>query len=271
MQAAHSLLFKASTAAIALLAAPVTHAVDWTAGRTLWNSGKATTGACADCHDAARLATMRTTFSTSTVAQTRTRIQTAATSVSGMGVTFNAFSNAEKDQVATYVADIRAEGNVSANPGATLSVSAVGQSTSTVITLFNNGRAPLIVATNNGVRLSGTGAAQFSVAGIGSGCLAQTLAPAASCQVRVTYQPNAAPATQHQTTLTIEHNGEPSNTTTLAITGAIAVAPPPPPPANSGGGGALPLALWAALLPAGLLARRARRGVVPADPKRGTQ
>jgi hypothetical protein len=129
----------------------------------------------------------------------------------------------------------------------------------------------LIVATNNGVRLSGTGAAQFSVAGVGSGCLAQTLAPAASCQVRVTYQPNAAPATQHQTTLTIEHNGEPANTTTLAITGAIAAAPPPPPPAGDGGGGALPFALWVALLPAGLLARRSARGAAPSDPKRGTQ
>jgi hypothetical protein len=267
MQAPHSLLFKASTAAVVLLAAPVSHAVEWTQGKALWDN----VTACSSCHDAARLTAMRATFANMTVAQTRARIQTAADSFGGMGVVFNAFSIAQKDQVATYVADFRAEGNVSANPGATLSVSAVGQSTSTVITLFNNGRAPLIVATNNGVRLSGTGAAQFSVAGVGSGCLAQTLAPAASCQVRVTYQPNAAPATQHQTTLTIEHNGEPSNTTTLAITGAIAAAPPPPPPANSGGGGALPLALWATLLPAGLLARRARRGGVPADPKRGTQ
>ncbi len=256
MKPTHSLLFKASAAALVLVAAPVTHAVDWTAGRALWDSGKPTTGACSNCHDAARLTAMRTTFASSTVAQTLNRIQTAATSVSGMGVTFNAFSNAEKTQVATYVADIRAEGNVSANPGATLSVSAVNQSTSTVVTLFNNGRAPLIVATNNGVRLSGTGAVQFSVAGIGSGCLAQTLAPGSSCQVRVTYQPTAAPATQHQTTLTIEHNGEPANTTTLAITGAIAAAPTPPPPSGDGGGGALPIALWALLLPAGLLARR---------------
>ncbi len=268
MQPTHSLLFKASTAAIVLLAAPVTHAVDWTAGRALWDT-QSPTGRCADCHDAARLTAMRTTFAGSTVAQTRTRIQAAATSVSGMGVTFNALSNAQKDQVATYVADIRAEGNVTANPSATLSISAVNQSTSTVITLFNTGRAPLIVATNNGVRLSGT--APFLVAGVGSGCLAQTLAPGGSCQVRVTYQPTVAPTTQHQTTLTIEHNGEPANTTTLAITGAISAAPPPPPPASNGGGGALPFALWAALLPAGLLARRTRRSAAPSDPKRGTQ
>lgn len=263
-------IFKVSVGAVALFAASGVYAVDWTAGQTLWNSGKPTTGACSNCHDAARLTAMRATFSTFTVAQTLARIQTAATNVSGMGVTFNAFSTTEKNQVATFVADIRAEGNVSANPGATLSVSAVGQTASTVITLFNNGRAPLTVATNNGVRLSGANATQFSVAGIGSGCLAQTLAPGGSCQVRVTYQPNVAPATQHQATLSIDHNGEPVATTTLAMTGAIAAAPPPP-PANNGGGGALPFALWAALLPVGLLARRAGRGGAAGEPERGTQ
>lgn len=262
-------LSKVSIAAAAFFVASGAHAVDWTAGQALWNTGKPTTGACSNCHDAARLATMRATFSTLTVAQTLSRIQTAATNVSGMGVTFNAFSTAEKNQVATFVADIRAEGNVSANPGATLSVSAVGQTTSTVITLFNNGRAPLIVATNNGVRLSGTGAGQFSVAGIGSGCLAQTLATGGSCQVRVTYQPSVAPASQHQATLSIDHNGEPMATTTLALTGAIAAAPPPPP--GDGGGGALPFALWAALLPVGLLARRGGRGGRAGEPERGTQ
>lgn len=261
---------KVSIAAAAFFVASGAHAVDWTAGQALWETTVPNAGACAQCHTATRLAAMRASFASSTVAQTRMRIQTAANSNSGMGLVFNAFSDTQKTQVATYVADIRAEGNVSANPSATLSVGAVGQSASTVITLFNNGRAPLTVVTNNGVRLSGTGAVHFSVAGIGTGCLAQTLPPGGNCQVRVTYQPTAAPAAQHQTTLTFEHNGEPTSLNTLPLTGAVAPTASPPPSSGSGGGGALPFALWAVLLPAALIVRR-RPVRVAADPKGGTQ
>jgi hypothetical protein len=185
----------------------------------------------------------------------------------GAMAAFSSLTPTQRSNLSFFISNWRAEGNVSANPGPTLSVSAIGQSASTVITLFNNGRAPMNVVANNGVRLSGAGAAQFTLTPIGNGCLAQTLAAnGGSCQVRVTYQPTAAG--NHVASLTFEHNGEPQATTGLAITGSLASSPTPAPspaptpapsPApSSGGGGALPLALWAALLPAALLARRRR-------------
>lgn len=190
-----------------------------------------------------------------------TAINSAIVQIGGMAQ-YSSLTTAQRTNLAYFISNFRAEANVSANPGAALSVSAVGQSTSTVVTLFNNGRAPLVVATNNGVRLSGTGAAQFSVAGVGAGCLAQTLAPnGGSCQVRVTYQPSAAPAagSNHSVTLTIDHNAEPTASSTLALSGTVAAAPAPAPapaPASSGGGGALPLSAWMLLLPAALWLRR---------------
>lgn len=237
-------------------------AQQWTAGQTVWNNTN-----CAGCHVGnISLASMQSRFLT--LAAARNAADAGASRNGSMAAVWGTLTNTQKDNVSAYVAGIRAEGNVSANPGGAISVTAVGQSASTVVTLFNNGRAPMNVLANNGVRLSGTGAAQFTVAGIGNGCLAQTVAPnGGSCQVRVTYQPAVAPNPNHAATLTFEHNGEPLTTTTLALTGSIAAAPPPPAPSptptpapapSSGGGGALPLALWATLLPAALVARRRR-------------
>jgi mono/diheme cytochrome c family protein len=262
-------LARPALGALMMLSAFGASAQQWTAGQGIWQTGKPGQpglGFCAQCHSTSALAVFRTRFTTVDAARNAAQTFSNTPGGGGMAVLFNALSPAEKDQVAAYVADIRAEGNVSANPGGALSVTAVGQSASTVVTLFNNGRAPMTVLANNGVRLTGTGAAQFTVTGIGTGCLAQTLAAnGGSCQVRVTYQPSVAPSSTHAATLTFEHNGEPQTTTTLAVSGSIAAAPAPAPtpapapaPASDGGGGALPLTLWATLLPAALVARRRR-------------
>jgi serine protease len=252
-------LARPALGALMMLSAFGASAQQWTAGETVWSN----TG-CAGCHVGnISLASMQSRYLT--LAAARSAADAGANRNGAMGAVWATLTTTQKDNVSAYVAGIRAEGNVSANPGGALSVTAVGQSASTVVTLFNNGRAPMTVQANNGVRITGTGAAQFAVSGIGTGCLAQTLAAnGGSCQVRVAYQPSVAPNPNHAATLTFEHNGEPQTTTTLSLSGSIAAAPAPAPtpapaPApSSGGGGALPLALWAALLPAALVARRRR-------------
>ncbi len=233
----------------------------YTAGATQWTASN-----CASCHSAANvsLSVMQAGRYASTQAAL-TAINNAIQQQGGMAQ-FSSLTTAQRTNLAYFISNWRAEGNVSANPGPSVSVSAVGQTGSTVVTLFNNGRAAMTVLANNGVRLSGTHANQFTVGGVGNGCLGQTLsANGGSCQVRVTYQPNAVPNPSHTATLTFEHNGEPNATTTLAVTGSIsaapspAPAPAPAPAASSGGGGALPLSPWLLLLPAALVARR-RRG-----------
>jgi cytochrome c553 len=251
-------LTRPALGALLMLSAFGASAQQWTAGESVWNN----TG-CAGCHVGnISLASMQSRYLT--LAAARSAADAGANRNGAMGAIWGTLTNTQKDNVSAYVAGIRAEGNVSANPGGALSVTAVGQSASTVVTLFNNGRAPMTVLANNGVRITGTGAAQFALTGIGNGCLAQTLAAnGGSCQVRVTYQPSVAPSSTHTATLTFEHNGEPQTTTTLPLSGSIAAAPAPAPtpapaPASDGGGGALPLALWATLLPAALVVRRRR-------------
>lgn len=258
-RAAPTLLLRPALGVALVAAACSAQAQQWTRGSQLWTAPNVS---CFTCHDSGNsnlsLPSMQARYTT--VAGARAAIESATNRNGSMAVIWATLNDTQRNDVSAFLANVRAEANVSANPGAALSVSAVGQSTSTVVTLFNNGRAPLVVATNNGVRLSGTGAAQFSVAGVGAGCLAQTLAPnGGSCQVRVTYQPGAAPAagSNHSVTLTIDHNAEPTASSTLALSGTVAAAPAPAPaPASSGGGGALPLSAWMLLLPAALWLRR---------------
>lgn len=235
--------------ALMMMTACAAGAQQWTRGEQVWTN----TG-CAGCHTGnLSLASMQARLQT--VVQARTAADSASARNGSMNVPWSTLNDAQKNDVSAYVAGYRAEGNVSASPSAALTVPAVGQSASAVVTLFNNGRAPMVVAPNNGVRLGGAGASHFEVSGVGNGCLAMTLTPGGgSCQVRVTYRPTAAPNPTHIATLTFDHNGEPLATTSLPITGTLGSAPLTG-PATSGGGGALS-ALWLALLPAALRRRR---------------
>jgi hypothetical protein len=236
-------------------------AQQWTRGEALW-----TANGCAGCHvGAISLASMQQRFTT--IAAARAAADAVAARDARMAI-WNALTTAQKDDASAYVAGWRAEANLAVTAGnATMSATAVGQTAQATLSLFNNGRAPLRVAVNSGQTVSGD-VTQFRIQNVGTGCDAQTVNAGQSCQVTVIYQPTSAPATQHSYTVRFAHNGEPTASTQLTVTGRIAAAPAPAPtpsptpapaPApSSGGGGALPLALWAALLPAALLARRRR-------------
>jgi hypothetical protein len=254
-------LARPALGALLIVSAFGASAQTYTDGAAQWAASN-----CISCHVGTNVPL--TLMQAGRYATTQAALNALNTAIQSQGsmAAFSSLSPTQRTNLAYFISNWRAEGNVSANPGPSLTVSAVGQTASTVITLFNNGRAPMTVLANNGVRLTGTGAAQFAVNGIGTGCQAQTLAAnGGSCQVRVTYQPSVAPSPNHVATLTFEHNGEPQTTTTLAVSGSIAAAPPPAPtpaptpaPSSDGGGGALPLALWVTLLPAALVARRRR-------------
>jgi cytochrome c553 len=251
-------LMRPAFGTLLLAAAFGTQAQQWTRGETVWRNS-----ACFGCHaetgNAVRsLPDMQARFTT--IAQVRNAAEAAVTRASASMATFAALTSTQKDDVSAYVANFRAEGNAVVTVGnVSMSVTAVGQTAQATVTLFNNGRAPLQVALSGGQTVSGD-TAQFRLQNVGNGCDAQSVAGGGSCAVTVVYQPSAVPASQHSLTLTFNHNGEPTTSSRVTLTGRIAAAPAPAPaPAGDGGGGALPLALWTTLLPAALLARR-RRG-----------
>jgi hypothetical protein len=235
-------------------------AQQWTRGEAVWNANS-----CSGCHVGVRsLDSMRARLQTQQAAR-----QLADAAVDpGMRAVWQTLGNAQKDDVSAFVANIRAEPNIAITSGnVSMSVAAVGQASQATLTLFNLGRGPLQISVNGGQTVSGD-TSQFRLQNVGAGCDAQTINAGQSCQIVVFYQPTVAPAAQHSYTVRFAHNGEPTSSTQITLTGRIAAAPgpapapspaPAPAPApSSGGGGALPLALWAALLPAALLARRRR-------------
>lgn len=250
----------------ALLVASVfgVQAQQWTAGQTLWQAN-----GCVACHTARfPLSLMNTAYANNAVALSR--LDNAIATLSDMAVYRtgggSALSAAQRDSLSYFISNFRAEPNAAPQSSTALQANA-----EVVIRLFNNGKRPLQIAANSGITLTGANANQFSVRGINNTCFGLVVAPAAFCELAVRYQPAGAASAAHTASLVISHNGEPQNTSTVTITGAVAPSPSPTPapspspspapaPApSSGGGGALPLTLWAALLPAALFARR-RRG-----------
>jgi hypothetical protein len=247
--------------ALLLMTALGVSAQQWTQGQAQWNAS-----GCGSCHSSVfPLALMQQTYADNTVALNR--LNTAINSQGGMaqfrpsGVT--PLSDAQKTSLSYFISNFRAEGAAFfAVGGPTLTVASTSQTAQATIRLQNNGKAVLRVSMSGGQTLSGD-TTHFLVMGVGTGCDAQAISPGASCDVTVTYQPQAVPASQHSLTLTFAHNGEPNSTSSVTINGRVSTAPPPPsggpaPASDDGGGGALPLTLWATLLPAALLARRRR-------------
>jgi cytochrome c553 len=235
-------------------------AQQWTRGEMVWNNTQ-----CGGCHVGnISLASMQSRYLT--IAAARTAADQGAARNSVMGAVWGTLNNAQKDDVAAYVAGWRAEGNasVTAGTGPAMSVNALGQISEITVTLFNNGRATMAIQ-SNGITRTGPNASEFVIGGgAPNSCFNLSVPGNGSCQVTVTFTPSASSSGQRSATLNFAHNGEPLNTTSLALTGTVGAAPPPTPsptpaPASDGGGGALPLTLWTALLPAALLARR-RRG-----------
>jgi hypothetical protein len=250
-------LARPALGALLMLSAFGASAQQWTAGQSEWNAN-----GCAGCHtNQFPLSLMQSSYASNTIALSRLNFAISSNSIpmssfrSGGAL---ALGDSQKDNLSYFIANFRAEPNLAPQSSTTLQANQ-----EVVVRLFNNGKRVLQIVANGGIVLSGANANQFSVRGINNTCFGLVVQPASSCDVAVRYQPTGAASASHTATLVISHNGEPTAQSTVAFTGATATPPPsaPPPapaPSSDGGGGALPLALWATLLPAALVARRRR-------------
>jgi hypothetical protein len=196
---------------------------------------------------------MQTGFATNAAALTA--LNGAIASQPGMSI-FQSLNTTQRANLAAFISNWRAEPNASPLASTTLQAN-----TEVTVRLYNNGKIPLQIDANGGIVLSGANANQFSVRGINNTCFALVVSPGSNCDVAVRYQPTGAASASHTASLVFSHNGEPQDQSTVQFAGAVSAPSPAPSPApapSDGGGGALPLALWATLLPAALLARRRR-------------
>lgn len=255
-------LFRPCLAVVAIAAASGAAAQStqpWTAGQAVWNLASG----CFTCHNAANLDEMRRNYTSASAA--RTAIESPTRNIA-MSSFVSTLSTQQRNDVSAYVADIRAEGNLQVTVGtsAAMTVPAADQSSQITVSMFNNGRSPMLLDPN-GIVVTGPDSIRFTAqGGTPNSCLAsQTIASnGGRCQLVISYRPVVAPATQHTARLSIAHNGEPQDVTTLDLTGRVVAAPPPPPAASGDGGGGSTSPAWLALLlPAALLARRPLRAV----------
>jgi hypothetical protein len=254
-------LTRPALGALLMLSAFGASAQQWTAGQQIWNAN-----ACAGCHsNQFPLSRMNTTYADNVAALNRLNFAIASASIPMSAFRPGgalALTDQQKSDLAYFIANFRAETNAVPQSSTALQANA-----EVVVRLFNTGKRTLQIA-SNGITLSGAAPSQFSVRGINNTCFGLVVQAGAFCEVAVRYVANGGASASHTANLVFSHNGEPQSTSTVAVSGAVAAAPAPPPPApppagqapaSDGGGGALPLALWAALLPAALVARR-RRG-----------
>jgi hypothetical protein len=223
----------------------------WTQGQAQWDSS-----GCIGCHSGGNrtLASMQAGFATNTVALNALN---NAIMVQGAMAIFANLNTTQRANLAAFISNWRAEPNASSLGGTTLQAN-----TEVTVRLYNNGKVPLQIDANGGIVLNGSSANQFSVRGINNTCFALVVSPGGNCDVAVRYQPTGAASASHTAALVFTHNGEPQGQSTVQFAGAVsapAPAPSPTPSTSDGGGGALPLTLWATLLPAALLGRRRRR------------
>jgi MYXO-CTERM domain-containing protein len=229
----------------------------YTAGGNIWTNTLGTVGMtnCTSCHggSAPSLATLRGRFQTLTQTQVRAQLDTA---ISGpMAGLYTNLAAGDRDSLSLYLGNFIAVVSTAASvPLASLTATAVNTPSASTVTVTNAGRANLTVASTP---VSGTNATEFVVAGVGNGCIAQTVAPNATCQITVTFTPTATGV--RTATLTLNHNGDP-NTTVLQLSGQVST--------SGGGGNVAPVggsddggAVWPwALLLIGAAALRRRRG-----------
>ena len=116
-------------------------------------------------------------------------------------------------------------GSATSAPAVTLSATSLNFGTQTVGTkanqtlkITNSGTAPLTVSS---VQLSGTNAADFSI--VTNGCTA-SVAPAASCQLSLTFDPSAVGSRTATLSITDNATGSPQ---TVSLTGTGSSAPTP--------------------------------------------
>jgi hypothetical protein len=238
-------LARPTVSALLMAAACGAQGQTWTQGAAQWSASM-----CASCHSSGSrpLSLMQTAFATNTAALNALN---AAIMNQGSMAVFQSLDGTQRAALAAFISNWRAEPNAAPLASTTLQAN-----TEVIVRLYNNGKIPLQIQANGGIVLGGANANQFSVRGVNNTCYALTVAPGGACDVAVRYQPTGAASASHTATLTFSHNGEPQSQSTVPFAGAVAAPAPSPAPAGDGGGGALPLALWSALLPLAVLARR---------------
>ncbi len=232
--------------------------VAYTRGEALWNNpslgGIAGGTQCSACHTIADRRARIAANGGLTVPNARIRFDAAiAANQGGVMSQYNAFSNTDKDSMASYLANFRGFGSIS--PGTALTFNA-SPSTQRV-TLTNSGSAMLTILLNNGVVLEGANLVDFRVVDVPPGCQGRTLNTNISCSVDVTFMTSASGTRVAE--LVFNHDGNPSiNRVGLTGTASGSPPPPPPPPPSGGGGGGAtePTTLWSLLALAALLVRR---------------
>lgn len=229
-------------------------------GETLWADN-----ACAGCHT---LSLLRSRFATVNQTTGRTRLDAAisGTTVGGVQTGMQLFASlnaVDRDSLVIFLGNFIP--SISVAPGLTVALTSSGVGTPSApatITLTNDGRAAATFGAS--IVKGGSHPNDFSVAGVGNGCAAQTLAVSASCQLSVIFTPAASGA--RSADVTLSHNGDPG-TTVIQLTGSSGGASTSPPAGGSGGGGSIAPWLPWLLLPAALGLRASReRGLPPAGP-----
>jgi hypothetical protein len=229
-------------------------------GETLW-----TDHACFGCH---MLTLLRSRFATVNQTTGRARLDAAISGTTVGGVTtgmqgFASLNAVDRDSLVIFLGNFIP--SISVAPGLTVALTSSGVGTPSApatITLTNTGR----VAATFGADIvkGGSHPSDFSVAGVGNGCAAQTIAVNAGCQLSVIFTPAASGA--RSADVTLSHNGDPG-TTVIQLTGSTGGGSTSPPTGSTGGGGSIaPWLLWL-LLPAALGLRASReQGLPPAGP-----
>jgi mono/diheme cytochrome c family protein len=216
------------------------------------------TGACTSCHGTVENRRTRIgggPYAEISVATATERLRLAIASVGAMNQ-FDALSVAQVNDIAAYLAD------TPSRSATQLDFTAVAVNSASPSQFIDLRHA---VATSESLRVlsvdvSGAAAARFTRNA--DTCDQQTLAPAASCRVTMSY---AAPDTAGMAamlTFTLRQGSSTTDfTRVVALSGAVASTPPPTttPPASDTGGGALGVGWLTALVLANVLLWRARR------------
>jgi hypothetical protein len=233
-------LFRSSIIVVITLTAGIANAQTFARGETVW-----TDSGCVNCHS---LASRRALFTSATQSGVRTRLDAAISGTTlggtptGMQI-FSGLNSSDRDSLSIFLGNFIPVATVLPSVSVNLTSAGTGQSSSpATVTIRNDGRINLVINAN--VVKDGANPADFSFAGVGNGCPAQTVTPNGSCQLTVTFTPSATGT--RSAALTLNHNGDPPSTVIL-LNGTVSSQPPPSGATPSGGGGVLGV-WWAGLL-----------------------
>jgi mono/diheme cytochrome c family protein len=216
------------------------------------------TGACTSCHGTVE--NRRTKigggpYAEISVATATERFRLAIASVGAMNQ-FDALSVAQVNDIAAYLADTPTRSATQLD----FMAPAVNTASATQFVDLRHAVATSETLHVTSVGVSGAGAARFTRTS--DTCDQQTLAPAVSCRVTMSYSaPDTAGATGTLTFTLRQGSSSTDFIRAVALSGAVTTTPPPTttPPASDSGGGGSGAGWLAALALANTLLWRARR------------